>query len=64
MKMQKNFNLTLYEMYRALLHEQEDARDDVDEAPDSDWLYGYACGVEACVKIVRDHLLAEDTEDP
>lgn len=56
--------MTLSEMYRALLHEQEEAWDDVDEAPDSDWLYGYACGVEACVKIVRDHLLAEDTEDP
>ena len=57
--------MTLSEMYRALLHEREEAWDDVREECSSGptWMNGYACGVEACVKIVRDHLLAEDTED-
>lgn len=55
--------MTLSEMYRALLHEQEEAWDDVREECSSGptWMNGYACGVEACVKIVREHLL--DMED-
>lgn len=62
--------MTLSEMYRALLHEQEEAWDDIDDwddegdDPESRWLAGYACGIDACIHIVREHLLAEDTEDP
>ena len=55
--------MSLSDMYRKLLHEREDTRDDLDEDPESMWLAGYAQGVDACIQIVRDHLLAEDTED-
>ena len=55
--------MSLSDMYRALLHEREDTRDDLDEDPESMWLAGYAQGVDACIQIVREHLLAEDTED-
>ena len=55
--------MSLSDMYRKLLHEREDTKDDLDEDPESMWLAGYAQGVDACIQIVRDHLLAEDTED-
>lgn len=54
--------MSLSAMYRKLLHEWEDTRDDLDEDPESMWLAGYAQGVDVCIQIVRDHLLAEDTE--
>ena len=57
--------MSLSAMYRALLHEQEDAWDDVREECSSGptWMNGYAQGVDACIQIVREHLLAEDMED-
>lgn len=57
--------MSLSAMYRALLLEQEDAWDDVREEGGYGltWMSGYAQGVNACIQIVRDHLLAEDTED-
>ena len=55
--------MSLSAMYRKLLHEWEDTRDDLDDGPESMWLAGYAQGVDVCIQIVRDHLLAEDTED-
>lgn len=57
--------MSLSAMYRKLLHLQEDAWDDVDDwgeegdDPESMWLAGYAVGVDACIQIVREHLLAE-----
>ena len=58
--------MTLSEMYRRLLREQEEARDELEQAYTDglSWMDGYAQGVSVCVETVRAHLLSEDTEDP